>query len=40
MMRDIVMALLLLALATLSVMSWFGGTPSVRVESVEADLGR
>lgn len=40
MMRDIIMILLLLALVTIPVMSWFGAPPSVRVERIEADLGR
>jgi hypothetical protein len=38
-MRDLVMALLLLALATIPVVSWFGGQPSVSVQKIEASLG-
>jgi hypothetical protein len=41
MMRDIFMALVLLALATIPIASWIGGgQPSVSVQKVEANLGR
>jgi hypothetical protein len=40
MMRDIVMALLLLALAAIPVFSWFGGQPQVSLQTIEARLDR
>jgi hypothetical protein len=40
MMRDIVMALVLLGLAAIPIMSWCGGQPHMKAEKIEANLGR
>lgn len=40
MLRDFIMAMLMLALATIPVASWFGGPPKLSVETVEATLAK
>jgi hypothetical protein len=40
MMRDIVMALVLLGLAAIPIVSWCGSTPHMKAEKIEAKLGR
>ncbi len=39
MMRDLIMALILLALAAIP-MAWLGGEPRIAVQNIEANLGR
>jgi len=40
MMRDIVMALVLLGLAAIPITMWCSGQPHMKVQNVEANLGR
>jgi hypothetical protein len=40
MMRDIVMALVLLGLAAIPIVEWCGSTPHMKAEKIEAKLGR
>lgn len=40
MMRDFVMALVLLGLAAIPIAVWCGGQPHVKVQNIQANLGR
>ena len=40
MMRDIVMALVLLGLAAIPIVSWCDSTPHMKAEKIESKLGR